>query len=180
MIVRNIVHVTPASSATSRPHHRPRHARIIGHVTPASSSTSRPHHRPRHARIVVHVTPTLSSTSRLHRRPCQARIVVHVTPASSSTSSPHRRSRHARVIVHVTPASSSTSRPHHRPRPGSENQFPNRDCQRVALRCEMVSCDAMTSRFVSDLFTSSLCSGHRLLSSGVRTKHNFLWKLQEL
>ena len=42
-----------------------------------------------------------------------------------------------------------------------ENQFPNRDCQRGALRCEMVSCDAMTSGFVSDLFTSSRSSGHR-------------------
>ena len=30
-----------------------------------------------------------------------------------------------------------------------------------ALRCEMVSCDAMTSGFVSDLFTSSRSSGHR-------------------
>ena len=36
-----------------------------------------------------------------------------------------------------------------------ENQCPNRDCQRGALRCEMVSCDPMTSGFVSDLFTSS-------------------------
>ena len=54
--------------------------------------------------------------------------------------------------------------------PAGENQFPNRDCQRGALRCEMVSCDAVTSGFVSDLFTSSRSSGPRLLSSGVRTK----------
>ncbi len=40
----------------------------------------------------------------------------------------------------------------------SENQFPNRVCQRGALRCQMVSCDAMTSGFVSDLFTSSRSS----------------------
>ena len=54
---------------------------------------------------------------------------------------------------------------------GSENQFPNRDCQRGALRCEMLSCDAITSGFVSDLFTtSSRSSGHRFLSSGVCIK----------
>ena len=51
-----------------------------------------------------------------------------------------------------------------------ENQFPNRDCQRGALRCEIISCDAMTSDFVCDLFISSRSSGHRFLSSGVRTK----------
>ena len=53
--------------------------------------------------------------------------------------------------------------------PARENQFPNRVCQRGALRCEMLSCDAMTFGFVSDLFTSYRSSGHRLLSSGVRT-----------
>ena len=35
----------------------------------------------------------------------------------------------------------------------SENQFPNRDSQRVALLSETVPCDAVTSGFVSDLFT---------------------------
>ena len=54
---------------------------------------------------------------------------------------------------------------------GDENVFPNRVCQRGALRCEMISCDAMISGFVSDLFTSSRSSGHRILSSGIRTKH---------
>ena len=49
-------------------------------------------------------------------------------------------------------------------------QFPNRVCQRGALRCEMVYCDAVISGFVNDLFTSSRSSGPRLLSSGVRTK----------
>ena len=34
-----------------------------------------------------------------------------------------------------------------------ENQFPNRDCQRGALRCEKVPRDAITSGFVSELFT---------------------------
>ena len=54
---------------------------------------------------------------------------------------------------------------------GRENQFPNRVCQWGALRGEMVSCDAVTSGFASDLFTSSRSSGPRLLSSGVLTKH---------
>ena len=54
--------------------------------------------------------------------------------------------------------------------PASENQFPNRDCQRGALRCETVPRDAVTSGFVSDLFTSSRSSGPRLLSSRVRTR----------
>ena len=39
---------------------------------------------------------------------------------------------------------------------GRENQFPNRVCQREALLCETVPCDAMTSGFVSDLFTVRL------------------------
>ena len=38
-------------------------------------------------------------------------------------------------------------------RDASENQFPNRDCQRGALLCETVPCDAVASGFVSDLFT---------------------------
>ena len=42
--------------------------------------------------------------------------------------------------------------------------------RRGALRCETVHCDAMTSGFVSDLFTSSRSSRTRLLSSGVRAK----------
>ena len=37
-----------------------------------------------------------------------------------------------------------------------ENLFPNRDCQRGALLCETVPCDAVTSGFVSDLFTVRL------------------------
>ena len=41
-------------------------------------------------------------------------------------------------------------------RAGGENQFPNRDCQRGALLCETVPCDAVTSGFVSDLFTVRL------------------------
>ena len=52
----------------------------------------------------------------------------------------------------------------------SENQFPNRDCQRGTLWCEMVYCDAMTSGFVGDLFKSFRSSGHMFISSGVRTK----------
>ena len=39
---------------------------------------------------------------------------------------------------------------------GGENQFPNRDCQRGALLCETVPCDAVTSGFVSELFTVRL------------------------
>ena len=34
-----------------------------------------------------------------------------------------------------------------------ENQFPNPVCQRGALLCETVTCDAMISGFVSALFT---------------------------
>ena len=41
-------------------------------------------------------------------------------------------------------------------RAARENQFPNRDCQRGALLCETVPCDAVTSGFVSDLFTVRL------------------------
>ena len=37
-----------------------------------------------------------------------------------------------------------------------ENQFPNRDCQQGALLCETVLYNAMTSGFVSDLFTVRL------------------------
>ena len=40
--------------------------------------------------------------------------------------------------------------------PGRENQFPNRYCQRGALRCETVPRSAVTSGFVSDLFTVHL------------------------
>ena len=40
--------------------------------------------------------------------------------------------------------------------PDSENQFPNRDCQRGAILCETVPCDAVTSGFVSHLFTVRL------------------------
>ena len=43
-----------------------------------------------------------------------------------------------------------------RPSPGRENQFPNRVCQRGALLCKTVPCDAMTSAFVSELFTVRL------------------------
>ena len=39
---------------------------------------------------------------------------------------------------------------------GGENQFPNRVCQRGCLLRETVPCDAMTSGFVSDLFTVRL------------------------
>ena len=37
-----------------------------------------------------------------------------------------------------------------------ENQFPNRDYKLGALLCETVPCDAVTSGFVSDLFTVRL------------------------
>ena len=37
-----------------------------------------------------------------------------------------------------------------------DNQFPNRDCQQGALLRETVLCNAMTSGFVSDLFTVRL------------------------
>ena len=37
--------------------------------------------------------------------------------------------------------------------PGCDNQFPNRDCQRGALRCAPVRKDAVTSGSVSGLFT---------------------------
>ena len=42
------------------------------------------------------------------------------------------------------------------PGPQGENQFPNRDCLQGALLRETVLCDAMTSGFVSDLFTVRL------------------------
>ena len=47
----------------------------------------------------------------------------------------------------------SSGRPLGNAAAGGENQFPNRDCQQGVLLRETVPCDAMTSGFVSDLFT---------------------------
>ena len=60
---------------------------------------------------------------------------------------------------------------------GGENQFPNRDCQRGALLCETVPCDAATFGFVSDLFTVRLDDKGLTLSKkakqSILTRSNF-------